>query len=320
MQQPEQGLEVFEMTLSCDTILFSHLIGQNGVAKESLEQATGAQVLFDALDVQAKSIIIRSSTRHAVEQAYDKLQALMKSLLSSRRILDYNYFLSLPLANPCTIQHMHDFQQAVMANPPEGMDDSVFSKGQHLHLTLSMLKLYSEESRSKARLTLQSLSASIHQLLGNQPLVVRLKGLATFQELDPRSAHVLYMKVQEVGKGDRLFQLQKLLVAAFREAGLLLPRDNRLNKLHVTVVNTKYRRSPPDTASCASTASDVRSQERGDRARIPIDASSLLKQKLNWGKVVLPAIHISERGRFDLDTGFYACLHSVELPAFPQSQ
>lgn len=58
-----------------------------------------------------------------------------------------------------------------------GLEPSVFMHPQHLHLTLCMLKLYSEEQRELARHTLRALGPRAAGLLGGAPLAVRLKGL-----------------------------------------------------------------------------------------------------------------------------------------------
>lgn len=49
---------------------------------------------------------------------------------------------------------------------------------QHLHLTIAMLKLYSDEARHKARMLLKALQPELRALLAGQPLQVRLAYLA----------------------------------------------------------------------------------------------------------------------------------------------
>lgn len=108
-----------------------------------------------------------------------------------------------------------------------------------------------------------------------------------------------------------LLGLAPAVVEAFGASGLLLPQDDRAVKLHATVINTRYRRR-------ASGAGQQQGQRQGQLAaeqRQPFDGRQLLQSfgELDLGTVQLPAVHLSQRGRYDTKTGFYQALDSLPL-------
>ena len=83
-------------------------------------------------------------------------------------------------------------------------------------------------------------------------------------------------------------------VMAFRDAGLLLQKDDKPVKLHATVMNTRLRRG----------------RGGGERSggRTPFDARRVMEAHglLDCGTVRLSSVHLSRRGEFDVELGgFY---------------
>lgn len=154
-------------------------------------------------------MVLRGESRSSVARARTQTELVISSTLASSR-LEYNYFVSLPLATPAVRAAMEALKQQVLAEPgaassggwgvrshrggvvwiaeapclgllwpsgseqlvsqafstrrgccsAAGIEDSIFMKSAHLHLTLCMLKLYSEERRALARQVLRgSISA-----------------------------------------------------------------------------------------------------------------------------------------------------------------
>lgn len=102
---------------------------------------------------------------------------------------------------------------------------------------------------------------------------------------------------------------------AFSQAGLLLPQDERAVKVHATVINSRYRLR---AASAGGGGGPQHAQGQGRQQRDQrqaFDGRMLLERHaaVDFGEVSLPAVHLSQRGRYDAATGFYHCVDSLAL-------
>lgn len=137
-------------------------------------------------------------------------------------------------------------------------------------------------------------------------MLVRLAGLELMKG-SPSAAEVLHMKVSDPeAKGDatdRLMKLSNGIIAAFVEEGLVDESERRQQlKLHVTLLNTRYRRSEATKNSSES-------------ARVPFDARPFLalSASVDLGAHVIREVHLSERGKSDV-SGYYHCVAKIKLP------
>ena len=90
--------------------------------------------------------------------------------------LDYNYFLSIPLNTDSVIEEYQAFKDAVLSRKTagvDGIDSSIFVPGRHLHLTVAMLKLYSDERRHLAVQALDDAWKKIQVFFPDKGLEVR---------------------------------------------------------------------------------------------------------------------------------------------------
>ncbi|KXZ46404.1 hypothetical protein GPECTOR_44g79 [Gonium pectorale] len=237
----QQDGNQFMARLSCDPEVFPFLIGREGRTKKAIEAETGSQLVIPRRTAGpggsggggggagggGGDVIIRAPTRSAVSSGYVRTQLAMHTAVSGR-LLDYNYFISLPLAVPAAVRQFEAFRRGVLSDPRvappgSGLEESVFMAPQHLHLTLVMLKLYSDEKRHQAHQALDRLRGPVAELMRAGPLKVHLSGLEYMND-DPAAMHVLYLKVHDVGPGSRLEALCDLVVEEFGRAGLLLPQ------------------------------------------------------------------------------------------------
>lgn len=108
--------------------------------------------------------------------------------------------------------------------------------------------------------------------------------------------------------------LPTAVVEAFGQAGLLLPQDDRPVKLHATVINTRYRKRGGGGGGRPEGQAAAGAQQREQRQ--PFDGRGLLQlhAAVDLGTVRLPAVHLSQRGKYDTETGFYWCADSLPLP------
>ncbi|GLC38173.1 hypothetical protein PLESTB_001091700 [Pleodorina starrii] len=338
----------FVARLSCDPEVYPFIIGREGRTRKQIEAETGAQ-----LNIPRKApgpaaggggggggggsgggggggggggdIVIRGPTRAAVSSGYVRTQLAVHNAVTGR-LLDYNFFISLPLASPAAVRQFEAFRRAVLTDPRvappgsgSGLEESIFMRPQHLHLTLVMLKLYSDQKRHEAQQLLARLRGPVAALLGEAPLKVHLQGLEYMND-DPAAMHVLYLKVQDMGPGNRLEALCDLVVDDFAKAGLLLPQDERKVKLHATVINTRYRKRSPQGAggggggAAAGPAGGGGGPMGRREERQPFDGRALLQEhgRLDLGIHTLEALHLSKRGVYGED-GYYRCVRKLEL-------
>lgn len=144
------------------------------------------------------------------------------------------------------------------------------------------------------------------------PLTIRLSGLDCMGD-DPTDMHVLYLKVQDDPSG-RLAALCKLAVAAFEQAGLLGQQPQHKVKLHATIINTRHRRQQHDGPQQHNGQQHHQKQQH-HQTRQGFDGTALLKQHacLDVGEVQLPSLAISQRGVYDVASGYYAALDTLPL-------
>lgn len=115
---------------------------------------------------------------------------------------------------------------------------------------------------------------------------------------DPAEVDVLYMKLRDVD--GRFQRFADGLVDRFVASGLMRRQYDAV-KLHVTLMNTLFRRDP---GSASGTA-----QSRGRPARESFDASGLLSRLGDFEfarGVRIGSVHLSQRYSTGSD-GYYSC-------------
>ena len=242
-----------------------------------------------------------AGTSGQVEAAKAKLRLLVEEALGSPQ-LPYTHFVGFPLNHPHVQEAFERFRESVLRLSPSqrpGLDESVFWDARQLHLTVCMLKLYSDEARAKARRVLEEFQFAAF-LPASGPLRVRPAGLDVMNE-DPAAVDVLFLKVKDVGEEGALQRLADALVRAFAAGGLLLAKDDRPVKLHLTVLNSRIRRADPG--------------QGGGGRRTPFDARTVLKKLggTSFGECDLGAVHLSTRGAFREEDHYYQPLVACEM-------
>ena len=161
-----------------------------------------------------------AGTSGQVEAAKAKLRMLVEEALGSPQ-LPYTHFVGFPLNHPHVQEAFERFRESVLRLSPSqrpGLDESVFWDARQLHLTVCMLKLYSDEARAKARRVLEEFQFAAF-LPASGPLRVRPAGLAggshsppppsggcgplDVMNDDPAAVDVLFLKVKDVGESPR---------------------------------------------------------------------------------------------------------------------
>lgn len=122
---------------------------------------------------------------------------------------------------------------------------------------------------------------------------------------DPAEVDVLYMKVND--RGGRLQAFVDALVDRFVASGLIQRQYDSV-KLHVTLMNTLFRRDPTRAEGGEGT-------KRGRAPRESFDASGLLKRFGDFDfarEVPIHEVHLSQRFSSGQD-GYYSCAALLKL-------
>ena len=178
----------------------------------------------------------------------------------------------------------------------------MIQKPEKLHLTVLMMRLYSEDDKRKAATTLKRCKEMLHQVFTASDRL-HLKGLACMND-DPTKVDVAYLKVAENETQKKLVDVIEHVSNEFILAGLCGSKEAANNKtLHATVVNSLWRR-------------DHGEESGGKKTRVPFDMTALLNAH---GDADLQAhklmrMDLSERHAEKGETGYYKALESIPFP------
>lgn len=128
---------------------------------------------------------------------------------------------------------------------------------------------------------------------------------------DPSAMHVLYIQVEEDAGIALIEDICSSIMDRLSVSSLLLPQDERKTKLHVTLLNTRFRKH--ETKSTETGAVRPVMGRRSNRTEhLPFDGRSILEsfKCLDLGSVKVRTVHLSQRGVFD-SSGYYHCAHEV---------
>ncbi|GMH37491.1 hypothetical protein BSKO_05364 [Bryopsis sp. KO-2023] len=289
--------------ISADSEVYGFVVGKGGKTKSQIEQETETAIKIPKQGSQeTPEITIRGPSIPNVGSARLRVELILADNIAKK--MDYNFFVSIPLCTPGVVARLKTFQEEILKKDnisTSGIEASIFQKPEHLHLTVLMLKLYSEEKRQIAFKTMKSAEKKIQELLNGEDLKVELRDLEYMND-DPSAMDVLFLEVKEKGGSSTLQQICAMLVEEFSEAKLTLAKDERDVRMHVTILNTRYRRAS--------------SSEKGGGAppgRLPFDGRVLLAghSNLDLGEVTVNEIHLSKRGEYDPKTRYFHCAEMI---------
>lgn len=140
-------------------------------------------------------------------------------------------------------------------------------------------------------------------ILNDQPLDVEISGLEIMND-DPAEVNVVYAKAHTMDGSDKLQRLADGLVDKFVASGLMARQYDRV-KLHVTLMNTKFRNE------------DEYDEDGVRPKRETLDSRPVLEKFENrkFAKVTVNSIHLSQRragSRRTMD-GYYMCSSKVQI-------
>ncbi|KAK0490402.1 kinase A anchor protein [Armillaria novae-zelandiae] len=205
------------------------------------------------------------------------------------------HFLSIPLGqtHPTLRARVADFHAALNLSAP---DSTLLAGPQRVHLTLGVMNL-----------TPESLPTAL-DLLHRLPTLFPLKAVAPMITLDTldvlkresrHRAHVLWVGPSQP---EPLFnQINQI----FRDEGFIT--DTRPLKLHMTLMNSTYRR--PRTKRAQPFEYDVTLHQAGVLDCFGVQESEYTELPLavSMGSYEVPRVHLCKMGSWDKDGAYVSC-------------
>ena len=229
-----------------------HIFGKGGVVKKRLECLTDTQIsLPKAVKGQRRKDVINVKYRNESSlHAFNK--ELESTILNAKKRMSPTHFISIPVASPGITENLRKFQ--VLCG--EKIHPHKIQYPSKLHLTIGVLKLFSDEEVQQACNTLLEFSAKIPPILSEKPLHGTLKNLRVMRG-DDQFAKVVYSEFILSDDSDRLQNLADKCLGFFVERGLMEYQYNTTTvKLHCTLINTRWNNAGPRTINASDILSD----------------------------------------------------------------
>ncbi|CAK1603017.1 unnamed protein product [Parnassius mnemosyne] len=283
------------------------IIGKKGIMKSRIEKDTKTNIKIPKHGEVGDIAIFGPSVLN-VKAACRRINIIVMSARMKQRP---THFLSIPLNDPSIIESFENFKQNVLQEcSTKGIDESLFIRSCKLHLTIGVMCLMDNEERLHASKLLGEVKENILMPLLKDylPLRLRLKGLSYMND-DPKSIDVLYACVEDEGSSGMIQKVADVLVDHFYKAGFMdkhqYGRDNV--KLHVTLMNSKYRNK-------SSLVSDDVRISNTQRIKETFDGSNILNKFANYdfGVIEINNIHLSQRKTMGSD-GYYQPTFVISL-------
>lgn len=301
----EETGDGFRVTLDIPSSLFRYIIGKKGETRRRIEEETRTHVRIPKQGEEG-SVVVSGRDRGGVLSAKTRISLLVDS---ARAKQPFTHFLSIPVNTPNVLDAFANFREDVLetCKGDRGVDGSIFQTPRKLHLTLGTLVLLTETDVTHATQLLHDCHAELtQQYLEEAPLAASLRGLEYMND-DPAEVDVLYGKIQLLDNTDRLQSLADALVTRFSASGLMTQQYDHV-KLHVTLINSLFRKDRNDTAAPTGHQREPR------RDRESFNATNILKKfsKYDFGTLPVDAVHLSQRYSTG-DDGYYVSTASIQL-------
>ncbi|XP_076454067.1 activating signal cointegrator 1 complex subunit 1-like [Babylonia areolata] len=296
----------FRVRLNYPSVFFKYIIGKRGETKRRLETETRTQIKIPKAG-QEGEIVIQGHDRKGVVSAKTRVDVLVDS---ARQKQPFTHFLSVPVQSEEIIEKFEDFKFAIMDDDARdsGVDATIFQNPQKLHMTIGTLVLLSEAEIQRAKEVLvQCHDDLVEPILNSNPLYIDVRGLEYMND-DPGAVDVLYAKLVPGPEADKLQMLVDRLVDRFLSLHLMQRQFERV-KLHITVMNTLFRKDPS-----GASAPRLQGMRAAPRDRESFNAASILKrfEQFEFGPLPVDRVELSQRYSTGPD-GYYQSSGSLKL-------
>ena len=229
-----------------------HIFGKGGVVKKRIECATDTQI-YRPKNVKGQKRKDVINVRYLNESSLQALdEELQTAMTDAKKRLSPTHFVSIPVGSEEVKANLTKFRD-ICSNRIHPHKVQFPSK---LHLTIGVLKLFSDEDVQQACLCLSQFSSQIPTILGNKPLHGTLKNLRVMRG-DIQFAKVVYSEFILSDESERLQDMADRCLEFFVEKGLMeYQYGSKTVKLHCTLINTRWNSRGPRTVDASEILSD----------------------------------------------------------------
>lgn len=277
-------------------------MGAKGATKKRIETETKTVVKVPRPGSTDGNIEVFGSNRASVADARRRIELLV---IGTRHKQKFTHFISVPAAHQSTIRDRYrQFKQDILGGQSIfGLEEVMFYDEKKLHLTIGMMALMDNHDRMKAGKLLRDSKDTIVQPIVDRygAIDVRVVGLDYMND-DPAEVNVLYGRIES----DGLQMIADQLVDIFVGAGLMKKRDQEHVKLHMTLINSRYRAEQLEGAAGGD--------EQQRTKRVSFDARPILQKysQFEFGRLTLKELHLSRLHTVDGD-GYYCATDVVKI-------
>ncbi|KAK4879745.1 hypothetical protein RN001_007891 [Aquatica leii] len=271
---------------------------------KTLEQETHTTISIPEKDVDG-CIVISGENDFDVIKARHQLHSVIGEL---REKLTAAQFISIPVLSEEVQRNFEKFKQEILnGDPIDGVEESIFQSSLKLHLTIAVFALMNDSEKEEAVAALSACKTEVIEplLATSGPWKIQVSGIDCMTE-NYFKANVLYANAKIVNDTDEdlLQKIANAILEYFYERGLVIQYKETV-KLHVTLINTRYRRS-----SAQNTPKKVRVYYK----KQPFNAMSIMNKYKDFcfGESVFDSLHLSCMSSVGED-GFYVPLSIIRF-------
>ncbi|XP_068145099.1 activating signal cointegrator 1 complex subunit 1 [Drosophila tropicalis] len=279
----------FVLHLHVPKSFYGGIIGFKGSTKRRIEEETRVEIYVPRQNENSKDLQIKGKERSQVCAALRKIRLLVQSL---RRRMKPTHFLAVALNAGQVQDKFSELKKSILEAQLPGIDEALFISERCVHVTLGVYVLLDDVERQKAVEHLQTCKQFLDGL--TTPFEMKVKGLEIMND-DPSSTVILYAGVD----APELQKFADKCLRSFQTTGLCATDNNDREsiKLHMTVLNNRYRKKKDD--KCASS----------------FDARAILKRfgEHDFGTVQCNAVHLCVLGSSGDSDDFYKITGSLNF-------
>ncbi|KAF5305209.1 hypothetical protein FQA39_LY09297 [Lamprigera yunnana] len=237
----------------------------------------------------------------------DARQQMHSVIGAIREHLSPTQFIQIPVNSEEIKRNFEQFKKEILTGDPiPGVEESIFQSPIKLHLTIAVSVLLSDSEKEEAIAALNTCKSEIIEpfLFTKGHLKIKVTGIDCMND-NFSKVNVLYAKAKVDSEDEDVLQkLADSISDYFYDRGLVVQYKNNV-KLHVTLMNTRYRHSSTQSSPTKS---------RWYARRQSFDARGILKtyKDFYFGESSLNSVHLSYMSLKDED-GFYKPLSMVTL-------
>ena len=234
--------ESYNDSLRMPSALIGFLRGREGHKQKKLESKFRCNIHFPKKRSNKMETEIKIASTESANSVLNCRQEIEQLLVQARKQAMPTHFVSIPIFDPRLREQYQTLVKRIMEDeetPEECKNVKLFLPTAKLHLTICVLKLFTDEELDRAKRHLDELfrTDKIREILANNATIrLQFPALEHFADRSPDKVAVLFARAES----ERMQKLANVVDDALAETGLSERRKTENVVLHMTVMNTKY--------------------------------------------------------------------------------